>query len=55
LDYIGQFTTEIKHIPGQQNVTADLMSRIEQINLNKLNYEEIAKAQEEDQKLKNLF
>ncbi|XP_008178670.1 uncharacterized protein LOC103307937 [Acyrthosiphon pisum] len=32
LDYIGQFTTEIKHIPGKENITADLMSRIEQIN-----------------------
>jgi len=55
LDYIGQFTTEIKHIPGKQNVTADLMSRIEQINVNKLNYEEISNAQEEDQELKNLL
>jgi cleavage and polyadenylation specificity factor subunit 1 len=55
LDYIGQFTTEIKHIPGQENLTAHFMSRIEQINMNKLNYEEIVKAQEKDPKLKKLL
>lgn len=49
LDYIGQFTTEIKHIPGKQNITADLMSRIEQINVNKLNYEDKSTAQDRNQ------
>jgi len=55
LDYIGQITTETKHIPGKKNVTADLISIIEQINVSKLNYEEISNAQEEDQELKNFL
>lgn len=28
LDYIGQFTTDVRHIPGSENVPADFLSRI---------------------------
>lgn len=31
LDAIGQITTDIRHVDGQSNVTADLLSRIESI------------------------
>jgi len=51
LDYVSQFTTEIKHIPGKQNITADLRSRIEQINVSELDYEK----KSTDQELKKLF
>ncbi|XP_052890336.1 uncharacterized protein K02A2.6-like [Anopheles moucheti] len=29
LDFIGQFSTDIRHVEGKENVTADLLSRIE--------------------------
>ncbi len=32
LDYIGQFTTDIRHVKGVNNIPADLLSRIEAIN-----------------------
>jgi cleavage and polyadenylation specificity factor subunit 1 len=32
LDYISQFTTDIRHIPGQHNVVADALSRVEAIS-----------------------
>lgn len=28
LDYIGQFTTDLRHIPGSENITADFLSRL---------------------------
>jgi hypothetical protein len=31
LDFIGQFTTEIEHISGEDNVVADTLSRIEKV------------------------
>lgn len=31
LEYIGQFTTDIWHITGKDNVVADALSRIESI------------------------
>lgn len=31
LDFVSQFTTDIRHIAGAANVTADLLSRIESI------------------------
>jgi len=29
LDYIGQFTTDIWHVAGSENITADILSRVE--------------------------
>lgn len=55
LDYISQFTTDIRHISGKQNVTADILSRIEVINTNKINYMEIAKEQNNDKELLDLM
>jgi cleavage and polyadenylation specificity factor subunit 1 len=31
LDYISQFTTDIRHISGQNNVIADTLSRVESV------------------------
>jgi cleavage and polyadenylation specificity factor subunit 1 len=31
LDFISQFTTDIRHISGQENIVADALSRIEAI------------------------
>jgi hypothetical protein len=31
LDFIAQFTTDIRHISGQENVVADILSRVESV------------------------
>eukprot|EP00794_Sanderia_malayensis_P001258 gene1258-biopygen485 len=51
LDYISQFTTDIHHIQGKENVVADALSRTE-INLlqsvQPIDFTQLAKAQQED-------
>lgn len=51
LDFISQFTTDIRHISGKFNTVADAMSRIEEISC--INYEEIAKTQQTDEEFAN--
>ena len=46
LDFIGQFTTDIQHIAGKDNVVADCMSRLDSIT--SLDYAELARAQREE-------
>ena len=53
LDLIAQFTTDIRHISGKNNVVADTLSRIEEIT-QPVPVERIAAAQSEDQELKQL-
>ncbi|CAB0001767.1 unnamed protein product [Nesidiocoris tenuis] len=49
LSYIAQFTTDIQHISGKDNVVADCMSRIEAVNRTQpLDYTQIAREQRED-------
>jgi len=50
LDYIGQFTTDIRHVAGPENITADALSRIEAIH-SVMDYKALAKSQQEDQEL----
>ncbi|CAB0000673.1 unnamed protein product, partial [Nesidiocoris tenuis] len=47
LDYIGQFTTDIQHISGKDNVVADYLSRIESITT-PLDYTKLAAEQREE-------
>lgn len=58
LDYIGQFTTDVQHLSGDQNIVADFLSRIE-VNANQksdeIDYDAIAKAQQNDKELKELI
>ena len=58
LDYISQFTSDIRHINGSQNAAADALSRIGMNSLNDtstiLDLGEIAKAQKEDSELHNM-
>lgn len=54
LDLISQFSTDIRHISGLKNVTADALTRIEAIN--KLpDYAELAQKQKSDPELKALL
>ncbi|UYV63015.1 K02A2.6-like [Cordylochernes scorpioides] len=52
LQFISQFSTDIRHIKGQYNIVADALSRIEELTL--LDYDEIAERQRNDEELRNL-
>lgn len=54
LDFVGQFTTDIRHIAGESNVTADLLSRITSID-RIIDYERIAIAQQNDVEIQHLL
>lgn len=56
LDYIGQFTTDIRHIAGSDNVVADTLSRIETINTPvPLNVVDLINAQSSDTELQQIL
>jgi cleavage and polyadenylation specificity factor subunit 1 len=50
LDFISQFTTDLRHIAGADNVVADAMSRIDEVE-SPLDYQALAAAQRLDQEL----
>ncbi|XP_076384453.1 uncharacterized protein LOC143263180 [Megalopta genalis] len=50
LDFISQFSTDIRHVAGKDNIIADALSRIEEVE-ELLDYEELAKAQDTDSEL----
>lgn len=50
LDFIGQFSTDIRHVSGTQNIVADALSRIEEIS-ETLDFEELATSQKNDKEL----
>ena len=47
LDFIGQFTTDIRHIRGEDNVVADALSRISAIS-QAIDYARLAQSQTDD-------
>ncbi|UYV76853.1 hypothetical protein LAZ67_14002205 [Cordylochernes scorpioides] len=53
LQYISQFSTDIKYIKGTDNIVADALSRVDAITT--IDYEEIAKEQTGDSELQNLI
>ena len=53
LDFIGQFSTDIRHIAGADNIVADTFSRIEEIGV--LDYEALAAAQADDCELQTFL
>jgi hypothetical protein len=44
LDYISQFTTDLRHIAGADNVVADALSRVEEVEV-PMDYQALAVAQ----------
>jgi hypothetical protein len=54
LDFIAQFTTDIRHISGQDNVVADALSRIESVTAPP-SYETLAASQGADDELRALL
>ena len=51
LDFIGQFTTDIRHISGKDNVVADALSRVEELAAS-IDFEALAASQQSDEELK---
>ncbi|KMQ85849.1 gag-pol polyprotein [Lasius niger] len=54
LEFIGQFTTDIRHIAGKENIVADTLSRVETIS-KATSYEALAQTQEEDEQLRDIL
>ena len=59
LDYVSQFTTDIRHVKGTDNVVADALSRIELNAISNsspsLDYAIVAEHQQDDEELKQLY
>ncbi|XP_054081745.1 uncharacterized protein LOC128919933 [Zeugodacus cucurbitae] len=55
LDFIAQITTDIRHVSGEDNVTADLLSRINALSTESLNYDDLADDQSNDEELQKLL
>ncbi|GFU74293.1 transposon Tf2-6 polyprotein [Trichonephila clavipes] len=56
LDFISQFTTNIVHIPGSDNIAADVLSRVSAITFpSQIDYDCIAETQQTDQELQTLI
>ncbi|GFY01933.1 integrase catalytic domain-containing protein [Trichonephila clavipes] len=56
LDFISQFTTNIVHIPGSENIAADVLSRVSAITFpSQIDYDCIAETQQTDQELHTLI
>ena len=50
LDFLGQFTTDIRYVRGEENTVADALSRMEGIN-RPIDYPQLAASQENDPEL----
>jgi len=56
IDYIGQFTTDIKHVSGKENVAADFFSRIESVHQGtEIDYELLSQYQRQDDELLSIL
>ena len=56
LSYISQYTTQIEHLPGTDNLVADSLSRVETITIpTEFSIVELAEIQNTDEELKNLL
>lgn len=56
LDYIGQYTTDIRHIHGKDNVVADALSRIQAVNMPQcFDFKMLAEEQKSDVELKSIL
>ena len=57
LDFISQFTSDIRHVSGKDNVSADAFSRVHIDSLRfhtSIDFDVIARAQEDDEEIANL-
>jgi cleavage and polyadenylation specificity factor subunit 1 len=54
LEFVSQFTTDIRHIPGKDNIVADTLSRVEVITA-PITYDAVASAHNKDDELQTLL
>lgn len=54
LDFVGQFTTDVRHIAGEANITADLLSRIQTLE-KVIDYEKMANVQRNDPEIQRVL
>jgi cleavage and polyadenylation specificity factor subunit 1 len=54
LDFVAQFTTDIRHISGQDNVVADALSRVESVTAPRL-FDALATSQDSDDELRTIL
>ncbi|GFW00891.1 hypothetical protein TNCV_1761291 [Trichonephila clavipes] len=56
LEYITEFTVDVQHVPGKENIIANALSQIDELHLHPaIDYEGIAKTQENDGELKDIL
>lgn len=55
LNYISQFTTNIRYIAGKNNVVPDFLSRIDAMESKHIDYNAMAEAQKSDESLQSLL
>ncbi|GFU65062.1 transposon Tf2-11 polyprotein [Trichonephila clavipes] len=56
LEYIAQFTVDVQHVPGNDNIIVDVLSRIDELYPQPaIDYDGIAKAREIDEELKEIL
>ena len=53
LDYISQFTTDVRHVSGVNNVVPDALSRIESVE--SIDYKKLVEAQSTDDELQSML
>lgn len=54
LEFILQFTSDIRHISGEQNIVADCLSRVDSVTAT-IDFASLSRAQEEDEELSGLL
>lgn len=54
LDFIGQFTTDLRHVSGKDNVVADALSRVAAVS-KAVDYNALAQSQQNDDELRALL
>lgn len=55
LDFISQFSTDIEHTPGEENMVADFLSRINKVSVGAIDFQQMALEQRQDEELQQLL